>query len=222
MYTRIIQWAFQRFYREFAWTYDRVAAIVSWGRWRRWTLAALSALHGDILELGCGTGNLQQAVGEMPIQRLGSIFAIDASPQMLRLTRQKAPHAQLANADASALPFIATAFDTVIATFPSEYIMAATTLKEIRRVLRPNGQLLIILGAQLAGPHWYRQLVALAYRVLLLAPPATQQPSGSATALLQAIEQAGMQASDAWVAAAGGWVYLVTAKNQEPRTNERH
>jgi ubiquinone/menaquinone biosynthesis C-methylase UbiE len=215
MYARIIQWAFQRFYREFAWTYDSVAAIVSWGRWRRWTLAALSALDGDVLELGCGTGNLQQALAsnqQLGAERCGSVFAIDASRQMLQHTRNKAPQARLARASAMALPFSAASFDTVVATFPSEYIMAPETLNEVRRVLRPSGKLLIILGAQLAGPAWYRQLVEVAYRLFLLAPPATQQPSGSATPLLQAIEQAGMQANDVWIAAEGSWVYMVTAQ----------
>jgi ubiquinone/menaquinone biosynthesis C-methylase UbiE len=212
MYVRLIHWAFERFYREFAWTYDVVAALVSWGRWRRWTLAALPALSGDILELGCGTGNLQAALAEAShSDAIASVIGIDASRQMLALTRRKAPHACLACADAGALPFAQARFDCVVATFPTEYIAAAPTLAEVRRVLRPGGRLLIILGAQLSGPPLYQNLVVLAYRLLLMNPPATQQPSGSASSLLEAISQIGMSASDAWIAGEGGWIYIITA-----------
>jgi ubiquinone/menaquinone biosynthesis C-methylase UbiE len=235
LYIQLVQWAFRRFYREFAWTYDSVAAIVSWGRWHQWVLAALPLLRGDILELGCGTGNLQQAyttlhtgrqedkeTGRQGSQDIGSspvrvphpsrMAAIDASWQMLRRTQRRVPRADLARAYAQALPFAAESFDTVVATFPSEYIMAHTTLHEIRRVLRPRGQLVIILGAQLRGPTWYRHIVAFAYRMLLMAPPATAEPSGSAPLLLAAIAQTGMVAHDRWQPVDDGWVYIVHAE----------
>ncbi|NJP04278.1 MAG: hypothetical protein HC837_00930 [Chloroflexaceae bacterium] len=41
LYIAFIRWAFDRFYRECAWTYDTVAWLVSWGYWQRWTHAAL-------------------------------------------------------------------------------------------------------------------------------------------------------------------------------------
>ncbi len=57
LYGRFLRWAFGRFYREFAWTYDLVAAIVSRGHWRHWIVAAVPWLQGDaVLELGSGTG----------------------------------------------------------------------------------------------------------------------------------------------------------------------
>ena len=212
MYLRLIRWMFARFYRQFAWTYDVVAALVSWGRWRRWTLAALPALSGDILELGCGTGNLQAALNDVLIaHNLGSVSGVDASAQMLHLARRKAPQARLARADAGALPFLHASFDHVVATFPSEYIAAPATLAEVRRVLRPGGRLLVVLGAQLAGPEAYQSLVTLAYRLFLLHPPSSQGPAGSATTLLATIAQAGMEASDTWIAIEGSWIYLITA-----------
>ncbi|NTV64514.1 MAG: hypothetical protein HGA65_13385, partial [Oscillochloris sp.] len=50
----LVRWAFERLYREFAWTYDMVAVAVSGGLWRRWGLAALPYVRGRVLELGFG------------------------------------------------------------------------------------------------------------------------------------------------------------------------
>src|SRR5581483_7415360 len=86
-YTRAIRWCFARFYREFAWTYDAVAAAVSGGRWPDWGRAALPYLRGRVLELGCGTGNLQRALAQYP--GVGWPIGLDASPQMLAITRRK-------------------------------------------------------------------------------------------------------------------------------------
>jgi SAM-dependent methyltransferase len=47
-------------------------------------------------------------------------------------------------ARAEALPFPGACFDSVVSTFPSEYIIAPATLSEIRRVLRPGGRLVVV------------------------------------------------------------------------------
>src|SRR2546425_552052 len=118
-YIRIIRWAFDRFYHEFAWTYDAVAAAVSGGRWGAWGRSALPYLHGRVLELGCGTGALQSALaGRMAAASVG----VDASTQMLDITMYKLNRAgrpiRLARALAQALPFLPTTFDSIVATFP--------------------------------------------------------------------------------------------------------
>src|SRR4051794_12508236 len=131
MYVRAVRWAFARFYREFAWTYDTVAFAVSGGRWGAWGRATLPYLHGRVLELGCGTGNLQRTLADQ-----GALWVIgqDASPQMLAITRRKLAitgrSGKLARAVAQALPFSATSFDSVVATFPTEYIIDVATLAE--------------------------------------------------------------------------------------------
>ncbi|HMP40463.1 MAG TPA: class I SAM-dependent methyltransferase, partial [Roseiflexaceae bacterium] len=77
---------------------------------------------GPTLELGCGPGHLQQQLAEsgMPV------YGIDASPFMIRRSRRRADRNgyafQLLRADARRLPFANRCFDTVMATFPSDYI----------------------------------------------------------------------------------------------------
>lgn len=202
-YVGLVRWAFTRFYREFAWTYDGVAALVSGGQWSRWTLAALPYLRGDVLELGFGTGNLQRAMagraGQPPA------FGLDASAQMVALARAKVERAggtaRLVRGDARDLPFSPRSLDTVVATFPSEYIADTRTLTEIRRVLRPDGQLLIILGAQFAESSLYRQAIDLLYRVTLqrpiIATPAEPEPEPPSL-LAERMAAAGFTTSERW------------------------
>jgi SAM-dependent methyltransferase len=52
---------------------------------------------------------------------------------------------------AQVLPFATHSFDSIIATFPTEYIVDPGSLKEIRRVLCPGGVLVIVLGAWITG-----------------------------------------------------------------------
>lgn len=182
IYARLIRWAFARFYRQFAWTYDAVAALVSGGRWRDWALAALPHLHGRVLELGCGTGNIQRALNARP--EFPAPIGLDASPQMLALTRRKIARAglgaRLARADARTLPFSPALFDCLVATFPTEYIFDPAALAEARRVLRPDGRLVVVLAAQFADDGPLQRATALAYRITLQRSPRAAAPEAPA------------------------------------------
>ena len=173
-HARLVRWTFTRFYREFAWTYDTVAAAVSGGQWPSWALAALPLLRGRVLELGCGTGNLQRALAAHPEY---AAVGIDLSHQMLKLAQRKIPAAHLARAQAEYLPFPDVNFDTLVATFPSEYIVAPATLDEVQRVLRPGGQIVIVLGATYRTGTHYRRLIDLLYRVTLQRPVLSPTPA---------------------------------------------
>lgn len=168
MYRAVVRWVFQRFYNEFAWTYNSVAWLVSRGMWKDWTLAAVPYLRGRILELGCGTGYVQHALASLAFS---NSVGLDASPFMLARTQRRLCregfNAQLLRAVAQAIPCRDKSFDTVLATFPSEYILSPDTLAEIARVLSPNGQLVIVDGARFTHAGWYEQLVDLVYRVVL-------------------------------------------------------
>ncbi|MDW8148398.1 MAG: class I SAM-dependent methyltransferase [Roseiflexaceae bacterium] len=212
LYRRLIRWAFARFYQEFAWTYDIVAALVSWGQWRAWTLTAMEFARGATLELGCGTGHVQLALA----QRYGGFFVgLDRSPQMIRLTRRRLARsgfrAPLIRADARAIPFVSESFDTVLATFPSEYIAEDATIAEIGRVLRPGGTVALALWARFADDSPYACLVDVAYRVTL-----QRSPRSNATALLNVLhrfgerfERAGLDVSFREVTTSGGIVQYV-------------
>jgi ubiquinone/menaquinone biosynthesis C-methylase UbiE len=212
-YIRAIRWAFARFYREFAWTYDTVASAVSAGRWSAWGRATLPYLRGRVLELGCGTGNLQRALALQP--GLWSV-GLDASPQMLAITRRKlagsSQSATLARAWAQALPFSAASFDSVVATFPTEYIIDTATLAELRRVLRPSGRVVVALAAAFSSDGLYQRLIDLLYRATLQRSP-HQQPAGPPVSLLgQRLAELGFMVAERWEAVASNQVHLVIAE----------
>ena len=113
---------FRLLYHPFAWTYDFVAAVVSLGRWQAWVQSVLPYLKGRVLEIGHGPGHLQISLHAHGFLAVG----LDESRQMSRqaasrLRRQGYP-VNLARGVAQQLPFQNTSFDTIVATFPSEYI----------------------------------------------------------------------------------------------------
>src|SRR5262249_29890437 len=55
----------------------------------------------------------------------------------------------ISQASVQRLPFDDASFDDVVSTFPTEYIADPKTIREIARVLRPGGRLIIVLGAGL-------------------------------------------------------------------------
>jgi ubiquinone/menaquinone biosynthesis C-methylase UbiE len=209
----VIRWAFARFYREFAWTYDSVAAAVSSGRWFAWGRATLPHLRGDVLELGCGTGHLQRALARTA--ETARAVGIDASPQMLAITRRRLAHddlsMRLVRSIAQALPFSAASFDSVVATFPSEYIVDPVTLSEVRRVLRPGGRLVIVLAAAFAEDGPYQRAVDLLYRVTLQRSPRATPDRQPQSAAARRIAEHGFTAQEYWVPAAGSQVHLIIA-----------
>jgi ubiquinone/menaquinone biosynthesis C-methylase UbiE len=139
-------------YRQLAWMYDLVAALVSGGQWKDWGRAALPYLRGTrVLELGFGPGHIQTQLTQSGQLTIG----LDASPQMARQARKRLqknglPH-NLIRGYAQIIPLQNESIESVLATFPTEYIFDPRTLREIWRVLRPNGVLVIVLMAE---PRW--------------------------------------------------------------------
>jgi ubiquinone/menaquinone biosynthesis C-methylase UbiE len=155
---------FRLLYYEMAWTYDGVSWFVSMGQWRSWQRTALTHLHGrKILELAHGTGNMlldTQALGFEPV-------GIDFSPAMGRLARHKLRAHGLLNviplsrARVQALPFPAATFDSLLATFPTEFIIDPKAIQEFHRVLKMGGRLVFVPAARITGlgladqfAHW--------------------------------------------------------------------
>lgn len=152
---RFVRFGFGLLYNEFAFTYDLVSWVVSLGAWRCWQRAALTQLEpvADtlVLELGHGTGNLQldlHAAGQRSV-------AYDLSPYMGRIAKRKLTRrhipVRLVRGMAQHLPFPDAAFSAVISTFPTDFIFAPETLREVYRVLRPGGQLIVVFSGVLTG-----------------------------------------------------------------------
>ena len=149
---RIVRVLFEMLYRNRT-LYWLASTIPFAGQWRRWQRLVLPRLAGtDILEIGCGIGTL---LGDMT-QAGYTCRAVDRSPQMVAAARSELRRrgfaggtAHVVQADVRRLPFSDGSFDTVVSTFPTEYIFDPQTAHEIARVLRPGGRLVVVLGAGL-------------------------------------------------------------------------
>lgn len=148
---RFMRFFFNLLYHPFAFTYDLVAAVVSFGQWKKWGQSVTPYIEGThILELGHGPGHLQRfLLTSLPAgNRNLTLFAIDESVQMGKLAIRRIGTSQkLARSLAQALPFQHESFDSVISTFPTEYIFSQQTLSEVKRVLRNRGRLIVLPAA---------------------------------------------------------------------------
>ena len=139
---RFMRFFFNLLYHPLAFTYDLVAWVVSFGKWKNWVYSVLPLIEGtDILELGHGPGHLQRLL----LDRGLSSVAIDESTQMGRLAKRRlGVNGKLTRGIAQALPYPNETFDTIVSTFPSEYIFDPQTLSEVKRVLRNRGRLIVL------------------------------------------------------------------------------
>ncbi len=144
-------------YTRLAPCYDLAAWLVSLGQWGRWRECALPYVAGErALELGFGTGHL---AAQMSLSGR-TVTGIDASPQMVMRSakrfRANGDPVMLVQGKAQELPFGCNCFDTIVSTFPAQYILDASTVHECERVLvkeldsmkcdKEKGGLLVIAG----------------------------------------------------------------------------
>jgi ubiquinone/menaquinone biosynthesis C-methylase UbiE len=169
---------FRLLYNEFAWTYDFVAWVVSIGHWKTWVLSVLSDIEcSPVLELGFGPGHLQESLFNSGF----CTFGLDASKFMLGLAfnriRKLGFVPLMVNGYAQNMPFKNGFFQTIVATFPSEYIFREDTWKEIHRVLDINGKVVLLPAAWLTGKNVLQRLAALLFRITHQVPSASPTPA---------------------------------------------
>ena len=164
----LLRFFFKLLYHQFAFTYDLVAATVSVGRWKDWVSSVLPFINGTrILELGHGPGHLQRSL----LSRKLFAVAIDESAPMARLAKRNTQgQARLTRALGQELPFVDQSFDTIIATFPTEYIFEQETMLEVKRCLSDGGRFIVLPVAMQIGRGILDRAMALLFRVTHQSP----------------------------------------------------
>ena len=141
----------------FALTYDGQMAKAEKLGMRAFREQLLAGAAGDVLEIGAGTGLNLSCYG--PDVR--SLTMTEPSPPMLRRlegkVREQRPSATVLRAPAEDLPFNDHSFDVAVSTL----VLCGVddqprALRELRRVLRPGGQLLFIEHLRSDDPDWAR------------------------------------------------------------------
>jgi demethylmenaquinone methyltransferase / 2-methoxy-6-polyprenyl-1,4-benzoquinol methylase len=145
--------AVQQMFDEIAPRYDLANHLLSmnvdrlwWWRTARNFAHILNRPDAQILDLCCGTGDMATALHrQMKAPRV--LYAADFSHEMLKRGRQKfLSHSIIAiEADALQLPFASSRFDLVTSAFGFRNLANYEHgLREIYRVLRPNGEIGIL------------------------------------------------------------------------------
>jgi ubiquinone/menaquinone biosynthesis C-methylase UbiE len=128
------------------------------------------AAHGEVLEIGVGSGLNLSFYDRDRVQRL---WALEPSPEMIARAREQ-PAAQgwaceFLEAGAEEIPLADDSVDTAVMTFTLCTIPEPDrALAEIRRVLRPQGQLLFCehgLAPDAGVERWQRRIEPLWKRV---------------------------------------------------------
>ncbi len=196
---RAYLWMSDRVYGRHAWAFEALTTVLTAGRFPAWRRSALPHLPGDgVLDVACGTGALLRELSTDASRLVG----IDLSPQMGRVFQRRTPRAAFVCASASYLPFRSGSFRAVVTTFPTRFLLAPETAREIARVLvadadaRRAGRLVVVGVYMMSRHHVIRDALAAIYG----APVATL-----AAGFAEAIGAAGFELAE--VDQPTGWIH---------------
>lgn len=126
--------------------YDRLNRVMTFGLDRCWRRRAARGLHGSVLDVACGTGDMM-----LELRRRGcDVTGVDISEEMLAIAKRKVENGKWKVADAESLSFEDSTFDAVTCAFGvRNFVHLEQGLKEMLRVLKSGGSLAIL---ELATP----------------------------------------------------------------------
>ena len=146
-------------------TYDRYAALLSFGqdpRWRRFLVSRVEAGPTSTV-LDVATGTAAVAI-ELVRQKGCAAVGIDQSAEMLEVARRRVQLAaatkqiRLVEGRAEQLPFADATFDALTFTYLLRYVDdPGATLRELARVVRPGGTIAMLefgLPTGIYRPLW--------------------------------------------------------------------
>lgn len=126
--------------------YDRLNRVMTFGLDRCWRRRAARGLHGSVLDVACGTGDMM-----LELRRRGyDVTGVDISEEMLAIAKRKVENGKWKVADAESLSFEDSTFDAVTCAFGvRNFVHLEQGLKEMLRVLKSGGSMAIL---ELATP----------------------------------------------------------------------
>ena len=142
--------------------YDRTNDLLSLGQdrlWRKKVLKSINPQSGQtVLDLAAGTGSSSIVFLKPGVK----VIASDFSEGMLAVGRKRHPELEFVFADATKLPFKDESVDAVTISFGLRNVVdPKKALKEMLRVLKPSGLLVICEFSHLRTPvigslyRWY-------------------------------------------------------------------
>ena len=144
--------------------YDPLTRLFGFGPIRDALIAQAKVQpHHQVLDIGCGTGTLSVALKERHTQ--ADVCGLDPDPKALARARRKAQRAGVTvrfdQGFADALPYADATVDRVVSSLMFHHLpreVKEGTLREVRRVLKPGGELHLL---DFTGAHGHGHLARL-------------------------------------------------------------
>ncbi|HZW85231.1 MAG TPA: class I SAM-dependent methyltransferase [Nitrososphaerales archaeon] len=143
-----------KIFRGLASKYEKTLGIATLGQdryWKRWVSENTGAKAGErLLDIGCGTCLFEELVEGQGLRIVG----LDLTERMLRIGQSKRISCieALLLGDAESLPFPDDVFDVVVSCYVPKYVALKRLAREIARVLRPGGKVILYDFVRPRGP----------------------------------------------------------------------
>jgi ubiquinone/menaquinone biosynthesis C-methylase UbiE len=150
---------------------DRLEGTLWWFAGLRALVLALLDRHGvpaeaRLLDAGCGTGGMLQVIAAR--HPAAELHGLDVSPSACALAARKTV-AKIRHGSVNAMPYADETFDVVVSldVLGSDDVDPAAAIAEMRRVLRPDGLLVLSLAAYQWLLSWHDVAVGQSRRFTL-------------------------------------------------------
>lgn len=145
---------------EAATVYEAFFVPALFEQWTTPVLDAANVTEGDrVLDVACGTGVLTRAAVER-VGPSGFVVGLDINPAMLLVAERIAPYITWKEGAAESLPFDDASFDVVASQFGLMFFDRTPALREMMRVLKPGGRLVLSVWERLENIPAYSILIA--------------------------------------------------------------
>src|SRR3954470_17837605 len=166
--------------------YDVANDVLSLGqdrRWRREVIDAVAPQAGElVLDLAAGTGTSSQPFADAG----ATVVPCDFSLGMLQVGKEHRPHLPFTAGDGTRLPFADGTFDAVTISFGLRNIVDPLAgLREMRRVTRPGGRLVV---CEFSHPTWTPFRTVYVEYLMRALPPLARAVSSSPDAYVYLAE----------------------------------
>lgn len=146
--------------------YEELFVPALFQQWGPIVVDVAQIMPGDrVLDVACGTGVLACVAADRVGPR-GAVAGLDANTDMLSVARRKNSHVEWREGKAEALPYPDESFDAVVSQFGLMFFDdRQAALREMMRVLRPEGRLAVAVCDTLDHSPGYAALAGLLQRL---------------------------------------------------------